>query len=36
VGIYLAFGLKTLLLVYLPIQYSTGMVGIFLLRAAPV
>jgi omega-6 fatty acid desaturase (delta-12 desaturase) len=30
VGIYLAFGLKTLLLVYLPIQYFAGMVGIFL------
>ena len=29
-GIYLAFGLKTLLLVYLPIQYFAGMVGIFL------
>jgi len=29
-GIYLAFGLKTLLLVYLPIQYFAGMVGILL------
>ena len=29
-GIYLGFGLKTLLLVYLPIQYFAGMVGIFL------
>jgi Fatty acid desaturase len=33
VGIYLAFGLKTLLLVYLPIQYFAGMVGIFLVKS---